>query len=132
LTGDSATGSTIAAQRTASASDAAVVAMVKRAGAAPIVAGELLPTGCVQSITISDWLSPHTGGLEIATRAAPRLSRLRTGPLEPDRGSPIASNPTLDHGLLHATLSQPGAPKPVVPFTFATADTFSAHDFYPC
>ena len=132
LTGDSATASRVAVPRTAGASNAAVVALLKRAGAAPIIAGEALPSGCVKSITITDWLSPHTGGLEIATRTAPDVARLRTGPLEPDRGSPVASKPTVDHGLLHATLSQPGSGTPRVPFTFATTDTFSAHDFYPC
>ena len=132
LTNDPAATSTVAVQRTAGASNAAVVALLKRAGAAPIAVGEVLPSGCVKSITITDELSPHTGELEIATRTAPDVARLRIGPLEPDRGSPIASNPTVDHGLLHATLSQPGAGTPPVPFTFATADTFSAHDFYPC
>jgi hypothetical protein len=86
----------------------------------------------VKSIAIIDRLSPHVGALEIATRTTPDVARLRTGPLEPDRGSPVASKPTVDHGLLHATLSQPGAATPPVPFTFTTADTFSAHDFYPC
>src|SRR5581483_1910390 len=132
LSGDPDETATIAAQRARGTANAGIVALLKRAGAAPIVHGELLPSGCVKSIAITDELSPHTGELEITTRTPPNVSRLRTGPLEPDRGSPVASDPGLDGGLLHATLSQPGTGTPPVPFNFVTTDTFSAHDFYPC